>query len=88
MSLRHLLISSAAAAAAAAAGPEDAVIRSGVPWLDTDGNRIYAGGANLFLEAGVFYLVGEGKKVVSGDNSACLQVPPEQSCRRPAPATN
>jgi hypothetical protein len=65
-------LASCAAALAARASPEDAVIRSGVPWFDTDGNRIYAGGANLFLEDGTFYLVGEGKKVVSGDNSACF----------------
>jgi len=27
--------------------PETAVIKPGVAWYDTDGNRIYAGGANL-----------------------------------------
>ena len=59
-------------ALASAAPPEDAIIRSGVPWLDTDGNRMYAGGANMFLENGVFYLVGEGKKVLAGDCSACF----------------
>ena len=60
------------AALALALAPEDAVIRSGVAWFDTAGERIYAGGANMVLEGGLFYLVGEGKKVVSGDNSACF----------------
>ncbi len=69
------LVALAAAAAvagpgtAAAAGPETAVIRSGVPWFDTDGNRVYAGGANMYVEGGVYYLIGEGKKVLSGVSS-------------------
>ena len=50
----------------AAADPADAVIRSGVPWYDTDGNRMFAGGANMYVEDGVYYLIGEGKKVLSG----------------------
>ena len=48
---------------AAAQGPENSVIRSGVPWFDTNGNRVYAGGANLYAENGVYWLVGEGKYV-------------------------
>ena len=60
------LVVALAAAAAAAAGPETAVIRSGVPWYDTDGNRVFAGGANMYVEGGVYYLIGEGKKVLSG----------------------
>lgn len=52
--------------ASAAADPADAVIRSGVPWYDTDGNRMFAGGANMYVEDGVYYLIGEGKKVLSG----------------------
>ena len=57
-----------------AQGPETAVIRPGVPWYDTSGNRIYAGGANMYLEDGVYYLVGEGKKVLSGDCSDCFNM--------------
>jgi hypothetical protein len=60
------------AALVLALAPEDAVIRSGVAWFDTAGERIYAGGANMVLEGGLFFLVGEGKKVVAGDNSACF----------------
>ena len=36
-------------AAALAAAPEDAVIRPGAPLFDTNGDRLYAGGANLWL---------------------------------------
>jgi hypothetical protein len=57
-----------------AQGPESAVIRSAVPWYDTSGNRIYAGGANMYEENGVYYLVGEGKKVLDGDCSACFNL--------------
>lgn len=35
---------------------------------------MYAGGANLYLEDGVFFLIGEGKKVLSGDCSACFNL--------------
>jgi hypothetical protein len=31
---------------------------------------MYVGGANIYQENGVFYLVGEGKKVLSGDCSS------------------
>lgn len=41
------------------------------PSLHADGNRVYAGGANLYEEGGIFYLTGEGKKVFS-DCSGCL----------------
>ena len=60
-------------AAAFAQGPENSVIRSAVPWIDTDGNRIYAGGANVFFEAGVYWLIGEGKKVLA-DCSQCFNL--------------
>jgi hypothetical protein len=43
-----------------------------VPWYDSAGNRIFAGGANMYEENGVYYLVGEGKKVLDGDCSACF----------------
>ena len=58
----------------AAQGPEDSVIRSGVPWFDTNGNRVYAGGANLYAENGVYWLVGEGKKVLGSDISQCFNL--------------
>jgi hypothetical protein len=66
-----LLLLASAAASAAAASPEDAVFTPGVPMLDTRGKRIYAGGANMYLEDGTYYLVGEGEKVYS-DCSECL----------------
>ena len=66
-----LLLAAAAAGAASAASPEDAVLRPGVPMFDTRGKRIYAGGANLYEEAGVYYLTGEGEKVLS-DCSECI----------------
>lgn len=65
------LIVALAAATAAAAGPETAVIRSGVPWYDTDGSRMYAGGANMYVEAGTYWLIGEGKKVFSVSRARC-----------------
>ena len=49
--------------------PETAVITPGVAWFDTDGNRIYAGGANLIEEGGKFYLVGESEKVLGSNLS-------------------
>jgi len=63
--MSRFLAAAAAAAAALAQDPSTSIIRPGVAWLDTDGNRIYAGGANIYEEAGTFYLIGEGKKVVS-----------------------
>ena len=53
--------------------PEDAIIRSGVAWTDTSGNRIYAGGANLYEENGTYYMIGEGKKV-NQDLSECFNM--------------
>lgn len=50
--------------------PEDTIIRSGQPWTDTTGQRMYVGGANMFFENGLYYLVGEGRKVLSGDCSS------------------
>ena len=67
-----LLAAAASTAFAGAASPEDAVFTPGVPMYDTRGKRIYAGGANMFLEAGIFYLIGEGEKVFNGDCSECL----------------
>jgi len=40
-----------------------AVIKPGQPWFDTSGNRIYAGGAGIYTENGLYYWVGEGNKV-------------------------
>jgi hypothetical protein len=73
--MRFTLLSSALAAAAlvSAQDPADSVIHPGVPWFDTDNNRVYAGGANLFEEGGVYYMIGEGKKVLS-DCSACFNL--------------
>ena len=62
------------ALSANAQGPESSAIRSAVPWFDTQGNRIYAGGANMYFENGSYYLVGEGKKVLSGDCSDCFNL--------------
>jgi len=87
------LVVALAAAAAAAAGPETAVIRSGVPWYDTDGNRVFAGGANMYVEGGVYYLIGEGKKVLSGVSMSWGGVPAAAECgsahrlRAPPPST-
>lgn len=47
---------------------------AGVPWFDTDGHRIYAGGANMYQENGRFYIVGEGNKVCCLEcNLGCLE---------------
>jgi hypothetical protein len=45
--------------------PEDTIFRPGQPWFDTDGIRIEAHGGGLFVEDGVFFWVGEGRKVYS-----------------------
>ena len=42
------------ATAGANAQADDTVIRSGVAWFDTAGNRIYAGGANIYFENGTY----------------------------------
>ena len=52
--------------------PLDAIIRNGVPWYDTDGKRMYFGGANMYQEADVYYLVGSGEKVA--DLSECFNL--------------
>lgn len=62
MAAAACLLACVGVAAAAGATPEDTLIRSGVPWFDTDGNRMYAGGANLYVENGTYYMVGEGRK--------------------------
>ena len=59
---------------AASLSPEDAVLRPGVALFDISGNRLYAGGANLWLENGTYYLVGEGKKTLPGVCSECLNL--------------
>jgi hypothetical protein len=77
MAARHYVVAAAAAAFAGRAlaqSPESAVIRSGVEWKDTDGNRMYAGGANLVLDGDTYYLVGEGKKTLGADCSACFNL--------------
>ena len=70
----RVVLALAALAGARAAAPEDAVLRPGVPLFDTDGNRLYAGGANLFLDNGVYYLVGEGRKTLPDACSECLNL--------------
>ena len=60
-------------AASAIAQVDKTVIRSGVAWFDTAGDRMYAGGANLYFENGVYYLVGEGQKV-HADCSECFNL--------------
>ncbi len=65
--LRSLFFASLLCATIVAQSPEKSIIRPGQAWFDTDGNRIYAGGANIYTENGVYYLVGEGKKVLSGE---------------------
>jgi len=50
----------------ASQSPENSIIYPGQAWFDTDGNRIYAGGSNIYHENGIYYLIGEGKKVYSG----------------------
>ena len=49
----------AVAATIAVAAPEDAVFYPGRAMYDSAGERMYAGGANIFLEDGVYWLVGE-----------------------------
>jgi len=46
------------------------LIKPGQPWTDTKGNRVYAGGSNIYQENGTYYLIGEGEKVLHGDCSA------------------
>ena len=41
------------------------VFQPGVPMYDTRGKRMYVGGANMYVENGVYYLIGEGEKVFS-----------------------
>jgi hypothetical protein len=49
----------ALAMGASAGNPENTVIRPGVPVFDTQGNRLYAGGANIWFENNTYWLVGE-----------------------------
>ena len=69
------LLTAAAAAAATAAGPSSTPIRSGVPWFDTNGDRMYAGGGNLVEEDGAFFLVGEGEKTLGADAGGAASQP-------------
>jgi hypothetical protein len=71
--MRAAVLAAVCAALCAAQSPETGVIRPGQAWFDTDGNRMYAGGANLYEENGVFYLVGEGNKTMS-DCSECFNL--------------
>lgn len=72
------LLACSLVAAAAAQNPEDAVFRSGAPWYTVDGQRIYAGGANLYLEDGTYWMIGEGNKTLppakGGDCSECFNL--------------
>ena len=72
--LFQLALAAALGSLAHALDPVDAVIRSGVEWLDTAGQRIYAGGANMYLLNDTYFLVGEGKKTLSGDCSDCFNL--------------
>ena len=65
MPSRAAVAAAVAAGALLAVGAQDpsGVIRPGVPWFDTDGHRVYAGGANMYLDNGRYYIVGEGNKV-------------------------
>lgn len=65
-----------ASAKRSSVSPQDTIIRPGVPVFDTDGNRLYAGGANMWYEQadGLYYLIGEGKKTLSGVCSACFNL--------------
>ena len=69
----RFLVASAAFLLVCAQSPEDAVFTPGQPMMDTAGRRIYAGGANMYHEAGMYWLIGEGEKVLS-DCSQCLQL--------------
>lgn len=72
--LSVLALAAIAVVAAAAANPEDAVFYPGRALYDSAGERVYAGGANVFLEDGVYWLIGEGKKVLPGVCSACFNL--------------
>ena len=43
--------------------PENSIIRPGAIWLDTAGQRIYAGGGGMYVEGGTYWWIGEGEKV-------------------------
>ena len=57
----------------AQAPSELGVIRSGVPWFDTAGHRVYAGGLGMYQLGERFYIIGEGNKTLS-DCSDCLNM--------------
>ena len=66
------------AAVVLAQNPEDAVIHSGAPWFTVDGQRMYAGGGNLFKDNGLYWWIGEGNKTLppksGGDCSECFNL--------------
>ena len=55
--------------------PESGEILPGQEWIDTNGNRVYAGGANVVWEQSVsrFFMVGEGNKTHQ-DCSECFNL--------------
>ena len=63
-----LVLFSLAVFVAAQPSPEDTVIRPGIPWFDTDGNRIYAGGLGFVVVNNVYACVQHG------DDNACVEV--------------
>ena len=66
-----VVIAAIVASRLATAQVENSKIHPGVPWMDTSGNRVYAGGGNLYFEDGLYYLVGEGNKLHE-DCSECF----------------
>lgn len=86
--MTRTLAAAAACALAAAQSPDDAVIRSGTPWYTADGQRMYAGGGNLYQEGGVFYLVGEvrahaKRERALASSSVCATAPPPSPAHTP-----
>jgi hypothetical protein len=71
----------ALAMGASAGNPENTVIRPGVPVFDTQGNRLYAGGANIWFENNTFWLVGE--VIERARSMHCMDV--ENACSIIAP---
>lgn len=55
--------------------PETGIILPGQEWIDTNGNRVYAGGADIIYEESVsrFYMIGEGNKTHQ-DCSECFNL--------------
>lgn len=72
--VRALSFAAIAIASRSDASPENAIFRPGRPLHDFRGDRIYAGGANVFFEDGIYWLVGEGQKVLPGVCSECFNL--------------